>query len=156
MSDLTNDDMRAKRAETVTQLEAALAELAPAREALTAAKTEALAASRRFNSVVARVNGATDFHSGGTGITAPVLGRIVAEARAEKDSVDARCTIAKNRLSDVEWRVSCLKDDVFALDRLISPGPPGGRLPEVVKRGPPPGPTTVETITFSHASGEAA
>jgi len=158
MSALTDDlaGFVAKRDEAAAALEAALTELAPAREAVRVAKAEALAASRRFNSVVARVNHAIDFHSGGLGETSPVLGRVIAEARAVKNEVDTRCTRAQNRLSDVEWRVSCLRDDVFALDRLISPGPPGGRLPELVRRGLPPGPSEVEVIEFRDGRSDAA
>ena len=147
-------EFEAKRDETASALEAALAELPAARAAVATLKGEALAAGRRFNAISTRVL----YSQRPAGETAPALVRIVDAARKQRDEVDASLTRAKGSLSNIEWRVECLRADLDQLDRLISPAPAGGRLPEIAKRIIP-GPAAVETIVFPadrSAPGEAA
>jgi hypothetical protein len=144
----------AKRDEVAAELDVAVAELAPARAAVAAAKEVAWRAGARFGTIGLRCTRAV--RSAGT--IAPALQQIVDEARQVCDRADSQATLAKALLANIEWRVSCLRDDLDQLDRLLHPGPiEGGPRVEVVKRAPP-GPTEVEIITFpaGHPAGEAA
>ena len=147
-------EFEAKRDEIAAQLEAALAELPSAREAVKVAAAEALAAGRHYNAIASRVLHAQR----SADATAPALVRIVDEALALRNDADAAHTRAKSALANIEWRVSCLRDDHDQLDRLINPPPMGGPRIEVVKRAPPPGPATVDPIVFlaGHPVGDAA
>ena len=143
----------AKRDEIAQQLEAAVAELAPAREAVKVAAEAALQAGRRYNRVVSRVIQAQRDERDGT---APALMRVVEDERRARDAVDAAHTRAKNEFSNIDWRIACLRADIEQLDRVINP--PRGAVREVVKR-PVPGPQTIELIEFppgNRATGEAA
>jgi len=143
-----------QREETAAQLEAVRAELPAAREAVNLAAADALAAGRRFNSISTRVIAAQR----PTGEVAPALVRIVDAARKVRDDADAAHTRAKIRLANLLWTAECLTADLDQLDRLISPAPVGGRLPEIVKRIIP-GPAAVDPIIFPavrSAPGEAA
>ena len=144
-----------RREAAVAELDAAIAELAPAREAVKVAAEAALQAGRRFNRIVSRIIQAQRDERDGT---APVLMRVIEDERRARDAVDAAHTRAKQELANAEWRVSCLRADIEQLDRVINPPPMGGRLVEIVKREPQ-GPATVETITFPPgypAAGQAA
>ena len=136
-------EFEAKRDEVAAQLEAALAELAPARAVVEALKAEALAAARKFNSIASRVLHAQRPE----GECAPALLQIVDDARKQRDAADGRLSMAKQQLGNIEWRALCLRTDLEQLARLIDPPPPGGPLREIVRRAPP-GPQEVDVIVF--------
>ena len=147
----------AKRAEVATQLEAAIAELPPARKAVKVAKEAAFVAGRRFGTIQLRITRATR----PVDETAPVILQLLEEARRVRNEADGRLTLAEGRLKNVKWVISCRRDDLDQLDRLIDPLPIDGRrlvFEEAVKRPPPPGPTAVDPIVFpaGQPAGEAA
>lgn len=140
----------AKSEETISSLDAALAELPAARAAVGKLKSDALAAAGKFNQISARVLAAVR----PDGVTAPVLIRIVDEARQARDSVEGDLSLATQILANLEWKVSCLVADRDQLDRVIDPPRPG-RV-EIVRRQVP-GPEFVEQIEFRNGRpGEAA
>ena len=141
----------AKRDEVSAELDAALAALPAAREALAKLQADALTAGRRYNAIAGRVLAAQRLE----GSTAPALVRLLDEARRQKDEVDGDASLARQQLANLEWKIECLRADLEQLDRVINPPPPAGRLPEVVRRVSPE-PTHVEVIEFRNRPGEAA
>lgn len=152
MSVLTDDlaVFVAKRDETVAALDLATSELPAARAAVEKLKSDALAAARKFNQISARVLAAVR----PDGVTAPVLIRIVDEARQARDAIEGDLSLATQILANLEWKVSCLVADRDQLARVIDPPRPG-RV-EIVRRQVP-GPAFVEQIEFRNGRpGEAA
>jgi hypothetical protein len=135
-----------QRDETQRQLDAALAALPAARAEVATAKEAAFLAGKQYGNIGLRVTRAVR----SAGSTPPALVRILDEYLAIRDSADSAHTRAKNRLTNIEWRISCLREDVSGLDRLITPPPiDGGPRLEIVKRPAPAGqPSEIETIVF--------
>jgi cysteinyl-tRNA synthetase len=153
MSNSDFPEFEAKRVEVAEQLQAAQAELPAARQAVKDTAASALAAGRKFNAIASRVIAAVR----ADGETSPALVQIVEQARKVRDDADAASTRARSALANVEWIVQCRSADLSQLNSLLDPAPPGGRLPEVVRR-PNVGPEFVETIAFGpgHTVSDAA
>jgi hypothetical protein len=130
------DNIDAMRAEVEAALHAAIAERAELLAAHQGAARAAHDAQHRFENVQLRVARAT--RHGQDEVTGAVL-QLVANERRRRDQSAAAATLAKRKLENCDWIISCKRAELAQLELLARPDPDRGPVREVVKRPPPPG-----------------
>jgi hypothetical protein len=136
------DDVLARlAAEAQAKLDAALAERPALAAAAQSTKRTAEDADNAFQNLVLRVNAASRH---GADLLAPAVMQMLQDERRKRHAA-AAATLARRKLENIDWTISCAKADLDQLELVRKPPSAADYRPvEVVKTVKPPPPKWLE------------